>query len=70
MKLLYEYKTLWSINDMTLQRTTVAVHEINTGQSQPIAQHPRPTGAKQKVKIKKQIKEMLNDGIIRESRSS
>ena len=69
MSLLYKYTDLWSTADMPLQRTTAAEHEIHTGTSRPVAQPPRQTGLQQKREIQKQIKEMINDDIIRESQS-
>ena len=55
MELLYKYKDLWSTTGMSLQRTTAAEHEINTGMSRPVAQHPRPIGLHQKMEIQNQI---------------
>ena len=47
-----------------------AEHEINTSNTRLIAQHPRPTGPRQKREIEKQVAEMLQDDVIRKSTKS
>ena len=69
VSLLNKYQSLWSTQEMPLQQTDAAEHTIETGTAKPIAQHPRPTGPNQKKEIEKQIQEMLQDEVIRESRS-
>ena len=51
LQLLCKYRMLWSTQQMPLQQTSAAEHIIDTGDSRPIAQHPRPTGPKQKQEI-------------------
>jgi hypothetical protein len=55
--------------DEHLGHTNILTHEINTGNSTPIKQHPRRIPFAHREESERQITEMLEKGIIRESTS-
>ena len=55
--------------DEHLGHTNILTHEINTGNSTPIKQHPRRIHLAHREESERQITEMLEKGIIRESTS-
>ena len=55
--------------DEHLRHTTVLTHEINTGNSAPIKQHPRRIPFAHREESERQIIDMLEKGVIRESTS-
>ena len=55
--------------DENLGHTTILTHEINTGNSAPIKQHPRRIPFAHRDESERQIADMLDKGIIRESTS-
>ena len=55
--------------DEHLGHTTILTHKINTGNSTPTKQHPRRLPSAHREKSERQITEMLEKGIIRESTS-
>ena len=55
--------------DENLGHTTILTHEINTGNSTPIKQHPRRIPFAHRDESERQIADMLDKGIIRESTS-
>ena len=67
--LLKEMRTVFAANPNDLGRTTVAEHEIHTGDAAPIKQRPRRTPISFKGEEEKEIKSMLEKGVIRESSS-
>ena len=55
--------------DENLGYTTILIHEIITGNSTPVKQHPRRIPFGHRDKSERQIADMLDKGIIRESTS-
>ena len=55
--------------DEHLGHANILTHEINTGNSTPIKQHPRRIPYAHREESERQINEMLDKGIIRESTS-
>ena len=55
--------------DGNLGHTTILIHEINTGKSAPIKQHPRRIPFAHRDESERQIADMLDKGIIREPTS-
>ena len=55
--------------DENLGHTTILTHEVNTGNSAPIKQHPRRIPFAHRDESERQIADMLDKGIIRESTS-
>ena len=56
--------------DENLGHTTILIHKINTGNSTPIKQHPCRIPFAHRDESERQIANMLDKGIIRESTSS
>ena len=64
--------TLLSFSDVfgnSLSHTHVIVHNIDTGASSPIRQHPRRLPYHQKAEVEKQVRDMLAQGVIQPSTS-
>lgn len=64
--------TLLSFSDVfdnSLGHTSVALHNINTGDSLPIRQYPRRLPYHHRAEVEKQVKDMLSQGVIQPSTS-
>ena len=68
-QLLKDLKSVFAENSSDLGRTTVAEHEINTGDAVPIKQRPRRTPISFRGEEEKEIQSMLDKGVIKESSS-
>lgn len=66
-QLLLEFSDVF---DERLGHTNILTHEINTGNTAPIKQHPRRIPYAHRHESKRQISDMLDKGIIRESTSA
>jgi deoxyuridine 5'-triphosphate nucleotidohydrolase len=65
-KLMEEYQDLFQTD---LGQTNIVRHEIDTGQERPIHQPARPCAPGERKIIQKEIQDMLEKGVIRESNS-
>ena len=64
--------TLFSFPDVfdnSLGHTSVALHNINTGDSPPIRQYPRRLPYHHRAEVEKQVNDMLSQGVIQPSTS-
>lgn len=64
--------TLLSFSDVfdnSLGHTSVALHNINTGDSLPIRQYPRRLPYHHRAEVEKQVNDMLSQGVIQPSTS-
>ena len=55
--------------DSSLRHTHVIVHDIDTGASSPIRQHPRRLPCHHRAEVEKQVRDMLAQGVIQPSTS-
>lgn len=63
------FRHLFTGEDNPIQRTHVAEHTIDTGDSRPIRQHPYRHSPFERQVIQEQVEGMLREGVIRESHS-
>ena len=68
-RLLCKYSDVFAF-DETLSHTTITTHQINTGTSPPIKQAPRRLPYAHRDEAKRQIDDMLEQGVIRPSTSA
>ena len=68
-ELLQNFQHLFADNISQIKRATNVEHTIDTGTNNPIRQIPYKSSPAEKEIIKKQINEMLSNGIIKESQS-
>jgi predicted aspartyl protease len=68
-QLLCRYANLFAKNDDDLGRTNVVLHDIDTGDAKPIHQAPRRVPAALQPDVDKEIKQMLERGIIESGQS-
>ena len=68
--LLSEYKDVFQTSDSTRGRYSGVKHEIHTGDHPPIKSKPYRNSPHMQSEIRKQVNEMLDQGVIRESTSS
>ena len=64
-QLLMDYQDIFSTGGTDLGRTSVVKHDINTGDAPPIKQQARRVPFTQHAEIDKQVKEMVDGGIIK-----
>ena len=68
-ELIIQNAELFAVNNNELGNCLLEPITINTGDTKPIYQHPYRKSLKERDAIRKEVKEMLRAGIIRESRS-
>ena len=68
--ILRSYKHLFAFKSSDLKRAKGVLHKIDTGDSIPIKQRNYRYGYKEREEISKQVKDMLDGGIITENSSS
>ncbi|GBM64115.1 Retrovirus-related Pol polyprotein from transposon 297, partial [Araneus ventricosus] len=66
-KLLNEFKDLFSISDTDVGRCNMTQHRINTGGHPPIKQYPRRWPLARKEEAEHLVKEIVDNGIIKQS---
>jgi hypothetical protein len=67
--LLAKHQFVFSMGDLDLGSTTVSQHTIDTKDAEPIKQRPRHVPPHQQHFVDDTVKELLNRGLIQESRS-
>lgn len=65
--LFHNYRDVFAFSDDQLGRTSLVQHTIDTGDALPIKQRPYRTTPENKQEIDRQVKDMLERGIIQES---
>lgn len=68
-RLLDEYSDIMAASIHELGRTDLVEHTIDTGDSKPVRQRPYRNSPKEREEIQKQVNEMLQAKVIRESNS-
>ncbi|KAL3862869.1 hypothetical protein ACJMK2_008815 [Sinanodonta woodiana] len=68
-KLLCKYESVFAKSKSDLGRTNIVQHKINTGNANPIKQHPRRLPLSKRQAAEDEIDGMLKDGIIEPSKS-
>src|SRR5437762_9356547 len=68
-QLTQKYKDIFAKNDKDLGRTNLAKHTIDVGDHKPIKETAYKVNPKKKKDIEKEIKDMLEKGVIRKSNS-
>ncbi|VDP33222.1 unnamed protein product [Heligmosomoides polygyrus] len=68
-ELVKEYNAVFAVEDRELTQTNLVVHEIDSGDTEPIRQRTRPVPLRPRLEFKKMIRELLDRGIIEESSS-
>ncbi|GBL91074.1 hypothetical protein AVEN_184448-1 [Araneus ventricosus] len=66
-ELLREFQNLFSSSDSDVGCCNMTQHRINTGNYPPIKQYPRCLPLAKKEEAERLVKEMMNNGIIKES---
>jgi len=67
--LLRRYKDVFSLSEQDLGRTNMTRHHINTGNARPIKQQPRRTSPSKHAEIERQVEDLLQRGLVKESNS-
>ncbi|GBM29207.1 hypothetical protein AVEN_27816-1 [Araneus ventricosus] len=66
-ELLQEFQNLFSASDSDVGRCNMTQHRINTGNHPPIGQYPRRLPLAKKEEAERLVKEMVDNGMIKES---
>ena len=69
-ELLCKHQAVFALSDLDLGRTHHTTHQIDTGTAKPIKQRPRGTSPWKQVEINRQVDNLLDRGIIKESNSA
>ena len=67
--LLHEFSDVISTGDTDLGRTTLAQHQINTGDTTPVRQPPRRLPPCQREEVQKLVDDMLTRGVVEPAHS-
>ena len=67
--LLYRYKDVFSLSEQDLGRTNLIGHQIDTGDARLIKQKPRCTSPSKHAEIERQVKDLLQRGVVKKSNS-
>ena len=69
-ELLCKHQVVFTLSDLDLGRTHHTTHQIDTGTAKPIKQRPRGTSPWKQVEINRQVDNLLDRGVIKESNSA
>ncbi len=67
--LIRKYSTVFSTGETDIGRTSLVKHSIETGDARPIKQRPRRAPREQQEEIDRQVKVLLDDGLIEPTQS-
>ena len=69
IKMLFKYEARFSMKGENLQQTDIAMHEIDTGKEQPFRERLRPYSPPMQAIIDKEVRQMIEQGVLVPSRS-
>ena len=65
----YTETKMFSLSELDLGRTNLLTHCIDTGNARPIEQQPHRTSPSKHAEIERQVKDLLERGIVKKSNS-